>query len=80
MPDFKRLLIIVLTLVVVTAVAAGLLAVANMLTAPAITRQQEEEHALPLKNIFPRLLISRRKPLKRMLSIWFTTPRESFSA
>ncbi|MFY9386226.1 MAG: FMN-binding protein, partial [Dethiobacteria bacterium] len=55
MPDFKRLLIIVLTLVVVTAVAAGLLAGANMLTAPAIARQQEEEYRAALKEYFPQV-------------------------
>ena len=46
---------LVLTLLIVTAVAAGLLAGANMLTAPAIAQRQEEDYRNALKEYFPRM-------------------------
>lgn len=52
MRDMIRL---VLTLLIVTAVAAGLLAGANMLTAPAIAQRQEEDYRNALKEYFPRM-------------------------
>ena len=64
MPDLKNLLKIVLTLVVVTAVSAGLLAGANMLTAPAIARQQEEAYQAALKEYFPAIDDFRRETLE----------------
>lgn len=51
----RELIRLVLTLVVVTAVAAGLLAGANMLTAPAIAQRQEEDYHSALKEYFPRV-------------------------
>ena len=49
----RELIRLVLTLVIVTAVAAGLLAGANMLTAPAIAQRQEEDYRSALKEYFP---------------------------
>ncbi len=51
----RELIRLVLTLLVVTAVAAGLLAGANMFTAPAIAQRQEEDYRNALKEYFPRM-------------------------
>ena len=50
MPEFTRQ---VLTLVVVTVVAAGLLAGANMITAPVIAERQAEDYRSALEEYFP---------------------------
>ena len=51
----RELIRLVLTLLVVTAVAAGLLAGANMFTAPAIAQRQEEDYRNALKEYFPQM-------------------------
>ncbi|HPU01725.1 MAG: FMN-binding protein [Firmicutes bacterium] len=64
MSDLKHLLKIILTLVVVTAVSAGLLAGANLLTAPIIARQQEEEYRAALQEYFPQAADYKRENLE----------------
>ena len=49
----RELVRLVLTLLIVTALAAGLLAGANALTAPVIAQRQEEDYRSALKEYFP---------------------------
>lgn len=51
----RELIRLVLTLLIVTALAAGLLAGANAITAPAIAQRQEDDYRSALKEYFPRM-------------------------